>query len=242
LTFQQLEADSVIVVFGDARPEVLSNQRAIDLLSALTEEKSSRQAETVLAAIAFPDQRERFADWLANYDPPASFTKLAIEHLEQNTLLTVSNHAEVVATQRLRDWAYPLTVLGMVLAVGALGHLLQTPPQRRFESSSARRRRELCRATVISLALVALLSGLDLTWTLLSSRAGQMMELNPLGQQFIENPLLLAAFKGAATLGSCALLLALRRHQRAQLATWWMCLICTVLTFRWLVLHSLFVA
>ena len=38
------------------------------------------------------------------------------------------------------------------------------------------------------------------------------------------------------------LLVALRKHHRAQVAAWWVCLILTVLTFRWLVLNSLFVA
>jgi hypothetical protein len=43
------------------------------------------------------------------------------------------------------------------------------------------------------------------------------------------------------TIASCALLVALRKHHRAQVAAWWVCLILTVLTFRWLVLNSLFV-
>jgi hypothetical protein len=89
--------------------------------------------------------------------------------------------------------------------------------------------------------LIAALSGLDLVWTLLASHAGQMAELNPIGTQLLGNPLHLSLFKITATVASCSLLMFLRRHPRAQLATWWMCLICTVLTFRWLVLHSMFI-
>jgi hypothetical protein len=53
---------------------------------------------------------------------------------------------------------------------------------------------------------------------------------------------MLSIFKATATLLSCSLLLFLRRHPRAQLASWWLCLVCTLLTFRWLVLNSMFVA
>jgi hypothetical protein len=32
----------------------------------------------------------------------------------------------------------------------------------------------------------------------------------------------------------------LRRHYIARLAAWWLCLACTILTFRWLMFNSMF--
>jgi hypothetical protein len=118
---------------------------------------------------------------------------------------------------------------------------LQCPPRGPDELKPSRRRAALCRATIVSLALIAAFSGLDLVWTLLASGAGQMTELNPIGSHLLRNPLHLSLFKITATVVSCGLLMYLRQHQRAQLATWWMCLVCTVLTFRWLVLNSMFI-
>lgn len=68
-----------------------------------------------------------------------------------------------------------------------------------------------------------------------------MRELNPLGSRLIDDPVQLSAFKIATTLLCCTLLYALRGHATARTAAWWLCLVCTVLTFRWLVANSLFV-
>jgi len=69
-----------------------------------------------------------------------------------------------------------------------------------------------------------------------------MRELNPLASRLISDPEALVAFKVVATLLGCGVLFALRRHSRAQLASWWMCLVCTMLTFRWLMFNSMFIA
>ncbi len=56
----------------------------------------------------------------------------------------------------------------------------------------------------------------------------------------IESPALLAVFKLTSLLLACWILLRLRRYHGAQVASWWMCLVCTVLTFRWVTFNSLF--
>jgi hypothetical protein len=66
-----------------------------------------------------------------------------------------------------------------------------------------------------------------------------MQELNPIGSHLIGNPRHLAGFKIGITLPSLLLLWLLRKHKRAQAAAWWLCLILTFVTLRWLTMSPL---
>ena len=52
---------------------------------------------------------------------------------------------------------------------------------------------------------------------------GRCVELNPLGSRFIEDPLLLVAFKFAVTGASIGILYVLHQRPIAQVASWWCC-------------------
>ena len=69
-----------------------------------------------------------------------------------------------------------------------------------------------------------------------------MKELNPLGAALIDDPLALIALKAGATFLAITLLFMLRQHRVAQQGAWWGCLICTLLTVRWLTFNSMFVS
>ena len=86
---------------------------------------------------------------------------------------------------------------------------------------------------------VVALSLLDLVWTLLVSQAGTMRELNPVGGRLIDDPVKLVAFKVAMTGLAAGLIFKLRYYRRAQLASWWACLILTLLIVRWLTFNSM---
>ena len=92
---------------------------------------------------------------------------------------------------------------------------------------------------LVSLALIIALSLLDLTRTLLVSRTSLMKEVNPLGAALIDNPQALIALKTAATLFAVTHLYVLRQHRAAQQGAWWGCLVCTLLTARWLTFTSM---
>ena len=49
----------------------------------------------------------------------------------------------------------------------------------------------------------------------------------------------LAQFKVGVTFASLALIWVLRRQKRAQIAAWWICLVLTLVTCRWLMVNSL---
>jgi hypothetical protein len=151
-----------------------------------------------------------------------------------------ANRSRTIAVHRLQTVAYPLSVTGMLLVVAALGHLLRAHPGTDGDAPVVRP--EAIRATVISIALIAVFSLVDLVWTILAVQAGQMRELNPVGRLLIPDPRLLVAFKVSATLVGCGILYRLRRHSRARIAAWWLCLLCTVLLLRWVIFHSMFIA
>lgn len=89
---------------------------------------------------------------------------------------------------------------------------------------------------------VSALSAMDLVWTIFASQTGAMSELNPLGSLLIHDPWVLFAVKLGVTSLSVGLLFMLRRQPLAQQASWWSCLLLTLLTARWLTFQSMFVA
>ena len=66
-----------------------------------------------------------------------------------------------------------------------------------------------------------------------------MKEVNPLAVGIVHSPQALAAFKVIATSLGFALLYALRKQKRGQEVTWWMCLVCVLVTFRWVIFDSM---
>lgn len=143
------------------------------------------------------------------------------------------------ALLRIEELAYPLTMAGMIVTVIAFGHLLSSSPEP-GTGVTGQNSAPIAKMMVIrSIVFVVLLSSLDLIWTIMASQSGQMRELNPIASRYINNPTDLIAFKGLATLVGAALLIALRQYRQAQIASWWMCLVCTVLAFRWLTFHSM---
>jgi hypothetical protein len=128
----------------------------------------------------------------------------------------------------------------MAIVVLGFGHLLSNRPH--FDESDAesvnwpKRRQIVAR----SLVIVALLSAVDLIWTMAAANSGSMRELNPLGSEMIRNPPQLVLFKATFTGLSIGILYWLHRLPFAQTASWWCCLLMTLLTARWVVFQSMF--
>lgn len=136
---------------------------------------------------------------------------------------------------------YALNVGGMALVVLAFGALLGNQP-RTCQCHSCTHSGDGSSFLMRNVALIVLLSAFDLGCTLLGTANGIMSELNPLADSVIHSPVALSAFKLTATFVGAGILIGLRRHQRAQLASWWVCLFCSLLAFRWVSFHSLFMA
>lgn len=136
--------------------------------------------------------------------------------------------------------SFPLTVFGYIMVVVAVGHLMQNTPKNTgsIDSLSLERARKI---SIQTLTIVAILSAVDLIWTLVAHHAGSMRELNPLGSGVIDHPVLLVLFKTTVTAISIGLLYRLHHSSLARQATWWCCLVLTLLTARWLTFQSMFV-
>ncbi len=240
---QELNSGGVLVSMGDHVAVWLHDPTAYqEFLHRLATPDSAGEVPSKLLESLPAVQRGEWQAWLDGYQPADDVQQRASLHLASMTHLERSNWAAVGAVRRLDHLAYPLTLLGMVIVVLASGHLLQNRPANDMPANALDDSPASIRLVTRSMLLVSVLSGLDLIWTLLAFQAGQMRELNPLGSRLIEDPLMLIAFKAAMTTLSVSLILALRKHRPAQVASWWACLICTLLTVRWLVFNSMFVA
>ncbi|MCR9201916.1 MAG: DUF5658 family protein [Planctomycetaceae bacterium] len=153
--------------------------------------------------------------------------------------LEAANESRVRAVQRMEYLSYPLTIVGMLLSVIAFGHMLQWSGRGLAAINDTSVSPESVRYGVVALWLMMGMSVVDLCWTVLASQAGAMQETNPLAAGMLDSPLRLAGFKVLATGVGLGILYAWRRRAQIQQATWWMCLVCVLLTFRWVVFDTL---
>jgi hypothetical protein len=180
--------------------------------------------------------------WIAKFSPTPEFVSRATAYIENFARVEREAEAALAANRRLNEFSYPLSLVGMIASVLGFGHLLSHRPPVGTKSLDTDTSPLALGVLTWSLALVVVYSALDLTWTILAYQAGQMLELNPLGSRLIGDPLKLIAFKMGATAVSVGLLFYLRKYCKAQLAAWWICLILTLLTGRWLMMSSMFAA
>jgi hypothetical protein len=137
---------------------------------------------------------------------------------------------------------YAVTVAGLVLAVIALGNLLNHRPNNGERWTDVDHDSDTVSMVIRNVVLVALLSLFDLALTLLAHQAGGFLELNPLSDRLLGDSFHFVLFKVTTLSVACLILVMIRKHRLAQMASWWLCLVCTVLTFRWLTFNSIFLA
>ncbi|MCO8124977.1 DUF5658 family protein [Stieleria sp. TO1_6] len=176
------------------------------------------------------------------FQPTESFLSRATTDLERLENAAVDGDRVISAGYWMNKISYPLTVFAMVVVVLGFGHLLSNRPNIEKTAGDNEQDDWLKQRRVVgqSLLIVGLLSAVDLIWTIGTANAGLMRELNPLGSGLIDQPVLLFLFKTAVTTISIAILYSLHRRPVAQVASWWCCLLLTLLTARWVVFQSMF--
>jgi len=234
----KLRGDELVALWTEQPPLTASvYDGGIEILKGVADTSFREEllTQSDWAFLSSSQDPRRWKAFLTDLDPSAALASRAAAKVAEIEQVIEENEAQMRAMNRLNQWQYPLSILGMVLVVAAFGHLLSSAP-RRGEPLPSTQRTLYC-----SIALVLALSALDFAWTLLSSQAGQMRELNPLARGLIDQPMHLLAFKLTLTTAAIGIILLLRRYRPAQIGAWWACLICTLLTVRWLVLDSLMV-
>lgn len=227
-----LESDSLLLLSNEqSQFEVYQDAELLGIIEAMLD-KSDASNDVLPKSIRMhmPDLRSD----MELMTRLASF-KTAVESVEQR------NHTSNLSVQRMDHFAFPLSLVGMVLVVFATGQLLLNPPPKHNREDLTVRSDESSSFTNLFVTLIVAFSVLDLIWTILASHDNSMRELNPIGRHLIANPILLVCFKALTTGVAVAILLLLRRHRRVHLAAWWLCLLLTMLTARWLMFNSLLI-
>ena len=135
---------------------------------------------------------------------------------------------------------YTLNVLGMLLSVYSLGTLLSARPSSSRPWSETESSPDALRLMKRCLIIVVCLSLFDLSATIMTNSAGGFSELNPFALSLLDDPVHLSVFKFATTGMSVGILWSRRAFVGAQTASWWLCLILTLVAARWVTIHSLF--
>jgi hypothetical protein len=236
---ETLESDGVVILFAESPVAHIYGTDSYELLRVLVDDeaRASFTITDLRGVRSVSIDQEAWRTFVRDFECPQELRERADGILTRVQAIEESNAAQTSARRTMESSVYPLTIVGMLLVVLAFGHLLSFKPDSEGESPETGIAK---RAVTRSLALVAALSALDLIWTLIVSRAGDMKELNPLGAALMDDPFALIALKTIATLTAVVLLFTLRQHRVAQQGAWWACLICTLLTVRWLTFNSMF--
>ena len=188
------------------------------------------------------DQRDR-ATWnrlLDEFRVSNDFTQRASDDFARFDAASAQGERVVDGSLWVQKASYPLSVFAMVLVVVGFGHLLNNRPKVDAADMETKYWSSQRRVVAQSLLIIGLLSAIDLIWTIGTANAGLMRELNPVGSALIHEPVRLFLFKGSVTAMSIAILYWLHRRPFAQMASWWSCLLLTLLTARWVVFQSMF--
>lgn len=238
----QLDQNYVVLSFADQPNVVFDTTSSYDLLKSFIAQgsRSVRQV-TVRDQLPTTFDKKVWDQWIENFVAPG---ELEIRAAALTNSFEASQRKalnDIKAHRLMEKMAYPLTVSGMVMSVLAIGHLLGGRPHANHSTKGTDDSPEMIRALNWSIAFTVAFSLLDLTWTILALNTKSVSELNPIGSQFIHDPRNLAGFKVSVTFSCLALLWLLRKHKRAQVAAWWLCLVLTLVTCRWLLVDTLIV-
>jgi hypothetical protein len=240
---RRLQSNSLLFVLQDNLAGFVPADDAIEVLDILFCDATSEQKTRALAdAQVGPFSSTQWAKIAASFQPTPDLTERIRQRKEENARSDRENRAACrrIAILNSVPIRYGVTVAALVLGVIALGSLLNHRPKSRARWSEIDRNGDGVRMAIRNIVLLAVLSVFDLALTLLAEQAGGFLELNPLATNMDGNPIYLASFKITVLCACCLVLAVLSKYRGAQTASWWLCLVCTILTFRWLTFNSMF--
>jgi len=242
---RQLDDNGLLLV-EDGLVVCLRELEAICLLDVLLSEKATEaKVRTLVDEVRLGLNEKQWASIVAGFEPTDELIRRTSPLLDMYRPIWMENRRSSQwlirsALLRSKPVKYGITLAAMALAVIAVGTLLTSRPNQQGRWRDVDDARESKAMVVRNVVLLAALGGLDLFLTLAAQQAGGFLELNPLGSLLADQPLLLGGFKLLSLSAACLILVMLRRYRGAQVASWWLCLLCTMLTFRWVTYNSLF--
>lgn len=180
---------------------------------------------------------------LLNFQPDESIVQQYHEYeneMESTNWQSKEDSEESLKVHDSTSTMYGLSVVGMLLIALSMGTLLGHPPKNSISWSRIVRSPRTLTAMQRCLFLIAAYSLFDLAATLLALKTGHVEELNPFGVGLVLAPAALAAFKVVSTCLGAGLLWKLKNYHGAQVASWWLCMVLTLVTVRWVTVQSLF--
>jgi len=238
---ERLEGESVLVAFTElSYLEVGHGSGVIALYDALlASPPTEEQISEVLNFVPGLARQDAYRGWLLSFQGRPPLNAMMQTEVDLVRATEQQGLTQAAALMRLDRFSYPLTLAGMLLGVIAMGHMLRWTGRSLVTDQGDQCSPESVRCAEIALLLMLGMSVVDLLWTILAGQAGLMKELNPLAASFMDSPTKLALFKVTATLLGCGILYAIRSRKNGQTAVWWMCLVCVLVTFRWVMFDSM---
>jgi len=236
-----------VMAFGSSIVASTDEEGCMAVLGTLAGASSlHRQIELVLHSGLEGVGNVTTAEWrtaLKDFEADESFVEQYLDFVnEMGEVNEVPDEEESGFSLLVHDSTqtmYGLSVVGMLLIALSAGTLLGNPPKNSGSWSRIVRSPRTRTAMQRCLVLIAAYSLFDLVATLLALKTGHVEELNPFGVGLVLAPAALAAFKVASTCLGAGLLWKLKNYHGAQVASWWLCMVLTLVTVRWVTVQSL---
>jgi Domain of unknown function (DUF5658) len=236
----QLSSGGLILCRAEQTPVLVTPGRALTILGILMGEDSTEakvQALTAVKGVSIPV--EEWAALAESFQAPAELSD-RVEYwqarwaeLEAGTVTDMSPSPAILKT---------MTLAGFALAVWALGTLLRCRPPFGCDDTEPHTPGLWDRQVVRLVLLIVVLSVHDLVCTLLTHGLGSLWELNPLAEPLLTHGPTVVVFKLGLTVGAAIVFLLARSCRLAQVGSWWLGVVYTILILRWTTCSSVFIA
>ncbi len=234
---QHLREDGLLICTQKGSTVLVPAYQAVSILEILLANESS---ETKVQKLLQTDTRQISSEqWASLIETFAGTEELSdrIQALKQYQAELSKDDSDF----HLHWLMHPmLTFSGFILAVLALGTLISCRPTVLPSSQATVLSEGSCRQVIWLIILIAVLNLYDLACTLSASSMGGLWELNPFASPIIHKSSVVVVFKLGLTVGAVILLLMTRRHRLAQIGSWWIGVLYTVLILRWTTFNTMF--
>ena len=231
-----LRGGGLILCRAEQAPVLVTPGRALTILDILIGEDSKEAKAQNLAAVKGVSMpAEEWAALAETFEVPAELTdRVEYYRAELGTL-------EIEGMPASRTIFATMTLAGFALAVWALGTLLRCRPPLGCEDAERRESGPSERQVVRLVLVIFVLSIHDLVCTLFVHDLDCLWELNALAAPLLTHDLMVVVFKLSLSVGAAVVFLVARSCRLAQVGSWWMGVVYTILILRWTTCSSVFI-